>query len=99
MTRGMLISAAALLLTTAFGSPSAMGQQPPVATFKAGVDLVQISAVVRDRKGRFVEHLSTARPLRLNAPARRSGGRGRARARVPPRLEDADGARITAIRR
>jgi Ca-activated chloride channel family protein len=35
-----------------------MGQQPPVATFKAGVDLVQISAVVRDRKGRFVENLS-----------------------------------------
>jgi Ca-activated chloride channel family protein len=52
------MSAAALMLTTAFVSPSAMGQQPPVATFKAGVDLVQISAVVRDRKGRFVENLS-----------------------------------------
>jgi len=33
-------------------------QTPPVATFKAGVDLVRISAVVRDQKGRFVQDLS-----------------------------------------
>jgi Ca-activated chloride channel family protein len=32
--------------------------QPPAATFKASVDLVRISAVVRDRKGRFVTDLS-----------------------------------------
>src|SRR5213592_4306368 len=53
-----LMTATILMLTTAFVSPRAMGQQPPVATFKAGVDLVQISAVVRDRKGRFVENLA-----------------------------------------
>src|ERR1700687_1637743 len=34
-------------------------QQPPVSTFKAGIDLVQVSAVVRDRKGRFVQNLSS----------------------------------------
>ena len=33
-------------------------QQPPVSSFKAGIDLVQVSAVVRDRKGRFVQNLS-----------------------------------------
>src|ERR1700681_924730 len=33
-------------------------QQPPVSTFKTGIDLVQVSAVVRDRKGRFVQNLS-----------------------------------------
>jgi Ca-activated chloride channel homolog len=32
--------------------------QPPAVTFKAGIDLVQVSAVVRDRKGRFVQNLS-----------------------------------------
>ena len=41
-------------------------QQPPapVVTFKAGVDLVRISAVVRDRKGRFVADL-TARDFEV----------------------------------
>jgi VWFA-related protein len=33
-------------------------QQQPLATFKSGTDLVQVSAVVRDRKGRFVKDLS-----------------------------------------
>jgi Ca-activated chloride channel homolog len=33
-------------------------QQPPTPTFKAGVELVSLSAVVRDRKGRFVENLT-----------------------------------------
>jgi Ca-activated chloride channel family protein len=33
-------------------------RQPPVSTFKTGIDLVQVSAVVRDRKGRFVQNLS-----------------------------------------
>jgi len=31
---------------------------PPIATFKASVDLVRISAVVRDQKGRFVRDLA-----------------------------------------
>jgi Ca-activated chloride channel homolog len=35
----------------------APAQNPPVATFKSSVDVVSISAVVRDRKGRFVGNL------------------------------------------
>jgi Ca-activated chloride channel homolog len=34
------------------------GQAPPVATFKTSVDLVRVTAVVRDHKGRFVQDLS-----------------------------------------
>jgi Ca-activated chloride channel homolog len=33
-------------------------QQAPLATFKSGIDLVQVSAVVRDKKGRFVRDLA-----------------------------------------
>jgi VWFA-related protein len=36
--------------------PSA--QERPVATFKSGVELVRVSAVVRDKKGRFVQNLT-----------------------------------------
>jgi Ca-activated chloride channel family protein len=43
---------------TPSGSMQAYGQQTPTVTFKAGVDLVQVSATVRDRKGRFVQNLS-----------------------------------------
>jgi VWFA-related protein len=32
-------------------------QSPPVATFRSSVDVVSVSAVVRDRKGRFVGNL------------------------------------------
>jgi Ca-activated chloride channel family protein len=45
------------------GEP-AVGQAPPVATFKSGVDLVRVSAVVRDSKGRFVRDL-TARDFEI----------------------------------
>jgi Ca-activated chloride channel homolog len=38
--------------------------QPPVATFKGGVDMVRVAAVVRDRKGRFVQDL-TARDFEI----------------------------------
>jgi len=31
---------------------------PPAATFSSGIDLVSVSAVVRDHKGRFVQNLS-----------------------------------------
>jgi Ca-activated chloride channel family protein len=73
MKRDRLMWAAALLLLVLFArteasvdQPSAQqpstqqppAQQPPVSTFKAGIDLVQVSAVVRDRKGRFVLNLS-----------------------------------------
>ena len=33
-------------------------QAPPVATFKTGVDLVRVAAVVRDDRGRFVDGLT-----------------------------------------
>jgi Ca-activated chloride channel family protein len=36
----------------------AQDQQAPVASFKAGVDMVRIAAVVRDHKGRFVRDLT-----------------------------------------
>jgi Ca-activated chloride channel family protein len=57
---GKLIAAAAsLTVLLAPDLPQAFGQTPPVATFKASVDLVRISAVVRDRKGRFVQDLAS----------------------------------------
>jgi len=57
--RGRLITIMALgvFALAAEAVPTAI-QQQPVATFKAGVDLVRVSAVVRDRKGRFVQDLS-----------------------------------------
>jgi len=62
MKRGKLISGTVVLtLTVGVGGPAsvhAAAQQPPIATFKASVDLVRIAAVVRDRKGRFVQDLS-----------------------------------------
>ncbi len=58
MTLRQLITGGTLLLAVPVAAPSAEVQQPPAATFKSGVDLVQVSAVVRDRKGRFVENLS-----------------------------------------
>jgi VWFA-related protein len=36
---------------------NAPAQNPPVATFRSSVDVVSVSAVVRDRKGRFVSNL------------------------------------------
>jgi VWFA-related protein len=62
MTRGGLIGTA--LLMAAFGTgggTTVWGQtpaQPPTMVFKGGVDLVRIAAVVRDKKGRFVQDLS-----------------------------------------
>src|SRR5205814_6018148 len=32
--------------------------QPPTATFRSSVDLVRVTAVVRDHKGRFVQDLT-----------------------------------------
>jgi Ca-activated chloride channel family protein len=49
----MHVAAASLLVTT-----SGFGQTPPAATFKSGVDLVRVTAVVRDHKGRFINDLS-----------------------------------------
>jgi Ca-activated chloride channel homolog len=65
MTRGKLITAA-MALTLWFGSMGLTAQQPtpPVATFKSSIDMVRISAVVRDAKGRFVRDL-TARDFEV----------------------------------
>jgi Ca-activated chloride channel family protein len=60
MTRGKLIIGA-LILTLAKTTIGVRAQdvQPPVAAFKSSVDLVRVAAVVRDRKGRFVQDLKT----------------------------------------
>jgi Ca-activated chloride channel homolog len=58
MDRGRLIAGATcLLLALGFSSTPTHGQQTPAATFKGGVDLVRVVAVVRDHKGRFVQDL------------------------------------------
>jgi Ca-activated chloride channel homolog len=63
MTPGTLINSMAtmLMLGGAFATPSAqhaMPSAPPVATFSSSVELVRVSAVVRDRKGRFVRDMA-----------------------------------------
>ncbi len=64
MTRNELINVmAAMLVATTAAMETVSAQQtqpsaPPAATFKASVDLVRVSAVVRDRKGRFVRDLA-----------------------------------------
>jgi Ca-activated chloride channel family protein len=60
MKRGRLIIAATTLLLTF--ETSGWADQPPV--FHSGVDLVRVAAVVRDRKGRFVQDL-TARDFEI----------------------------------
>ena len=50
------------MLSTASIQPYA--QEKPVATFKSGVELVRVSAIVRDKKGRFVQTL-TARDFEV----------------------------------
>jgi Ca-activated chloride channel family protein len=64
MKRGRLISgmAAVALAFTAAGLGAQA--QPPVVTFKSSVDLVRVTAVVRDHKGRFVQDL-TARDFEV----------------------------------
>jgi len=58
----LIIGMAVLITATMELSGSAQQQAeqpgPPVATFKSSVDLVRVSAVVRDRKGRFVRDLA-----------------------------------------
>ena len=59
MMRGCLI-AFGVFLAGHFDGASAVSaaQQPPIASFKSSVDVVRISAIVRDRRGRFVRDLS-----------------------------------------
>jgi Ca-activated chloride channel family protein len=61
------LSQIAMLATLIGGATlSGAGQtgQAPAVTFRAGVDLVRVAAVVRDRKGRFVPDL-TAKDLQV----------------------------------
>ena len=60
MTRRFLVANAALalsLLPTPGIVMRLFAQEPPVATFRSSIDVVSVSAVVRDRKGRFVGNL------------------------------------------
>ena len=51
------VTAAALCACSWLPGP-ASAQEVPEATFRSGVDLVRLTAVVRDRKGRFVKDLT-----------------------------------------
>ena len=55
MGRGFLLLLASLLLP----SPAILGQEPApqVPSFKSGIDLVSVTATVRDKKGRLVKGL------------------------------------------
>ena len=65
MARGKLIIGATIVtFVLAIQGAGAQGQVPPVASFKASVDMVRIAAVVRDSKGRFVRDL-TARDFEV----------------------------------
>ena len=55
---------AVLFFAVSFGSRESTAQEPPVAAFKSSVDLVRVTAVVRDRRGRFVGGL-TARDFEI----------------------------------
>src|SRR5262245_16373941 len=60
MTRRFLVANAALALSL-LPTPGIVGrvsaQEPPIPTFRSSIDVVSVSAVVRDRKGRFVGNL------------------------------------------
>ena len=59
MARGHLIIGAALLVLSGFNGVRAQEQPAAavIASFKGGVDMVRVAAVVRDHKGRFVQDL------------------------------------------
>jgi len=59
MPSKLSIVAAVVGTLTVFGPVRADTQTQPAATFRSSVDLVRISAVVRDHKGRFVQDLSS----------------------------------------
>ena len=61
MTWGSLIVGTILLSSTSgsFSGAFAHQAQEPAPTFKSGVDLVRVSATVRDRRGRLVADLAS----------------------------------------
>jgi len=54
---GMTLLIATTMDMVGWAQQQSAPASPPVATFKSSVDLVRVSAVVRDRKGRFVRDL------------------------------------------
>jgi Ca-activated chloride channel homolog len=57
--RARLMSGVAVLLwACSWGSIETTAQESPVAAFTSSVDLVRVTAIVRDRKGRFVGDLT-----------------------------------------
>jgi VWFA-related protein len=59
MQRGSVLILGGLIGSAVLSAPVPMAaQERPVASFKSSVDLVRVSAVVRDRKGRFVRDLA-----------------------------------------
>lgn len=60
MKRGKLIMAVLLVVAASELTeiPAAGWQDGSIPSFKSGIDLVRVSAVVRDRKGRFVQDLA-----------------------------------------
>jgi Ca-activated chloride channel homolog len=65
--RALIVLTAAVAVARSGPLAGQEPQTPPVATFKSSVDLVRISAVVRDQKGRFVQDLSAKDFLILDA--------------------------------
>jgi Ca-activated chloride channel family protein len=64
MARFPLFNAGVRLAVVISIGSAALAAQAPVATFSSGIDLVSVSAVVRDHKGRFVQNL-TARDFEI----------------------------------
>jgi Ca-activated chloride channel family protein len=64
MTRGKLITGAAIAAAVLTLDVAAALGQEPVPTFKSSVDIVRVAAVVRDHRGRFVQDL-TARDFEV----------------------------------
>ena len=73
VTRRKLTSTlAALFWVFSLGSLESTAQEPPIAAFTSSVDLVRVTAVVRDRKGRFVNDLRRGDFEILDGGVRRS---------------------------
>jgi Ca-activated chloride channel family protein len=52
------VAAAAVLVALSGDGVVVSAQAPPIASFKSSIELVRVTAVVRDRKGRFIPDLS-----------------------------------------
>ena len=59
MNRSQLIVIGSLFTATVGVGSARVASQTSAPTFKSGIDLVRVSAIVRDHKGRFVQDLSS----------------------------------------